>query len=119
MSDEEVAHIEDVWTAFLKKHTKKELFEEALKRHFDLTPVQNSKDLLEDEQLESREFWVPVEHEDVGKIFQYPGAPFKTSADIWSIKGRAPHLGEHNELIYGGMGYTKEELVNLRTEGVI
>jgi benzylsuccinate CoA-transferase BbsE subunit len=119
MTEDEINHIEEVWAAFFKKHTKKELFAEALKRRFDLTPVQNCKDLLEDDQLESRGFWVPVKHEDLGKEFKYPGAPFKTTADIWSIKSRAPHLGEHNELVYGELGYTADELVNLRTGGII
>ena len=104
--------------SFLKQ-TKKELFDEALKRHYDLTPVQNTKDLLSDDQLTSRDFWVQVEHEDLEKTFEYPGAPFKTTANIWNVRSRAPHIGEHNELVYEELGYTPEEIALLKEGGLI
>lgn len=119
MNDEQIAHIEEIWAAFFLKHTKKELFGEALKRHFDLTPVQNTKDLLADDQLASRDFWVQVEHEDLEKTFEYPGAPFKTSAGIWNVRSRAPHIGEHNEDVYEELGYSQNEIAMLKEGGLI
>ena len=49
----------------------------------------------------------------------YPGAPFSMQGDAWR-HSRAPLLGEHNVEIYcGRLGYTREELVQLRGSGVI
>jgi len=119
MPPEEIDHIEGIWAEFLLKHTKAELFAEALKRRFDLTPVQNCADLVADEQLRERDYWQRVEHEDLGESFLYPGAPFKSSQNVWSIKGRSPHIGEHNEEILGQLSYTKADIDKLKEEGII
>ncbi|MBQ4507212.1 MAG: CoA transferase [Firmicutes bacterium] len=119
MADEEIGHIEDVWAQFFKKHTKKELFEEALKRRYDLTPVQNCEDLINDEQLIARGFFEEVEHEDLGKRFIYPGNPFKTSSELYHITGRAPHIGENNEEILRSLGYGDKDIATLKEGGII
>lgn len=119
MDVSEIDHIEDVWGRFFKKHTKKELFDEALKRHFDLTPVQNCADLVHDEQLISRNFFANVEHEDIGKSFAYPGMPFKTTSNLYNVTKRAPHIGENNEEILGSLGYSKEDLEKFKEGGII
>jgi crotonobetainyl-CoA:carnitine CoA-transferase CaiB-like acyl-CoA transferase len=81
------------------------------------TPVLSPGELLEDEQLKAREFFVEADHPVMGKV-KYPGAPAKLSETSWQ-KGRAPLLGEHNVEIYGRLGYSEEGLVRLREEGVI
>jgi crotonobetainyl-CoA:carnitine CoA-transferase CaiB-like acyl-CoA transferase len=35
------------------------------------------------------------------------------------VRRPAPLLGEHNEEIYGELGYTKEDLIKLREWGII
>ena len=50
----------------------------------------------------------------------YPGAPFKMSRTPWAIRRPAPLLGEHNaEVFCGRLGYSPEELVMLRAEGLV
>ena len=61
---------------------------------------------------------VDVEHPVTGN-FKYPGAPFRAEEMPWQVKRAAPLLGQHNEEVYGALGYTKEDLVRLRETGVI
>ena len=80
--------------------------------------VATVEDLFTSGQLSSREFFQPLDHPAAGKGV-YPGAPFSMEGDAWRHT-RAPLLGEHNTEIYcGRLGYTREELVQLRGWGVI
>ena len=59
-----------------------------------------------------------VDHPAAGRV-KYPGAPFKMMETPWEIRRPAPLLGQHNEEVMGELGYTKEDLVRLREQGVI
>ena len=50
----------------------------------------------------ARGFPVEVEHDDLGRTYRYPGAPFLMPASPWRIARRAPHVGEHDAEILGG-----------------
>jgi formyl-CoA transferase len=51
--------------------------------------------------------------------FTMPGWPVKMSGSHVSVQA-APLLGAHNEAVYGSwLGYTREELADLKEEGVI
>lgn len=102
---------------WLKERNKWEITKEAQELRLAFTPVLSTGELFEDEQLKAREFFAKANHPAIGEV-TYPGAPAKLSETPWQA-GRAPLLGEHNEEIYGRFGYTKEELVKLREEGVI
>ncbi|MBQ9067017.1 MAG: CoA transferase, partial [Clostridia bacterium] len=91
-----VDKIEEIMGAFFLKRTKKELFTEALKRRFDLVAVHDAADIVADDQLEYRQFWSEIEHEDIGRTAKYPGTLFVSSEGRWAPTVRAPHLGEHN-----------------------
>ena len=102
---------------WLEERNKWEITKEAQELRLAFTPVLGPGELFEDEQLKAREFFAEADHPVMGKV-TYPGAPAKLSETPWQA-GRAPLLGEHNEEIYGRLGYTKEELVKLRKEGVL
>lgn len=75
-------------------------------------------ELLEDVQLQAREFFVKAEHPLMGDV-TYPGPPFRMGETPWKA-GRAPLLGEHNEEIYcQRLGYTGEDLAKLSEKGII
>jgi crotonobetainyl-CoA:carnitine CoA-transferase CaiB-like acyl-CoA transferase len=48
----------------------------------------------------------------------YPGASFRLSETPARV-GKAPLLGEDNEELYCGLGFSKEDLVILREQGII
>jgi crotonobetainyl-CoA:carnitine CoA-transferase CaiB-like acyl-CoA transferase len=112
--------IEESTKGFFMSHTKGELFEGALKRRVFLYPVNNVADIMASEQLASRDFWVEVEHPELGTTITYPGAFAKFSEHPASIRRRAPLIGEHNREIYEQeLGIPKEKLIILKQAGVI
>jgi CoA:oxalate CoA-transferase len=81
-------------------------------------PVNDVPSLLSDTQLNSRGFWVELDHPVVGKL-KYPRGPLYSDA-IGAPSKAAPLLGEDNERIYcKELGYTREDLAVLRASGVI
>ena len=120
MSVEKQQEWQDAFTNFFLRHTKRELFEEALKRGFILCPSNTVKDLFEFEQFESREFFINVEHPELNDVIKYPRAPYRLSETSCHIRRRAPFLGEHNREVYGEeLGYDNKRLRLLRETGVI
>ncbi len=105
---------------WLVEHSKKEPFEFLnTKPECAAGWVRNAADLLECPQLASQEFYNPVGHPLLGKIFGFPGAPCKMSETPMQI-GRAPTLGEDNNEIYGSrLGFSKNDLISLKQAGII
>jgi len=111
---------EEAWSKFFLKHTKEELFREATKRQFLLLPCNTCADVMEDEQLAARDYWMKVHHDELGAEITYPGAPYKLSLTPWRIQRRAPMIGEHNKEIYQEeLGLSTDKLILLRQAGII
>lgn len=105
---------------FFACHTMTELNESALKMGMNLYPVANVKDTVENPHLASRGFWQEVEHSELEKTFTYPGGFITSTEDSFGIRFRAPQIGEHNEDIYEKeMGFSKNEMGNLKNRGII
>lgn len=104
---------------WLMAHTREEIYRLCRERQIPFTPVRKVDELFEDEHLKEREYFVEVESPRAGRL-KYPGAPYKLSETPWSIRLPAPTLGEHNEEIYcHRLGYSREELAQLRQGGII
>jgi crotonobetainyl-CoA:carnitine CoA-transferase CaiB-like acyl-CoA transferase len=113
-------HINDLIKAFFMTHTKAELYEGSLPRRIILNPVNTVKDLRESPQLKARDYFVQVEHPELGDTLTYPGAPYKLSETPWRIWRRPPLIGEHNEEIYEKeLGLSKEEFILFKQAKVI
>lgn len=111
--------VDNLLAPWLMQHTKAELFAMCLKERVPLAPVNTIPELVDNAHLKARDYFVKVEREDTGSL-TYPGAPYKFSATPWRISRPAPRLGEHNEEIYcRRLGYSREELVQLRRAGII
>ncbi|MBI4766583.1 MAG: CoA transferase [Deltaproteobacteria bacterium] len=106
--------------AFLKSHTKEELYNGAQQRRLQLSMVSTIEDLLENPQLKALGYFVEVEHAELGDILTYPGAPYHLSETPWRIRRRAPLIGEDNEEVYGKeLGFSKTEILDLKQKGII
>ena len=104
---------------WLMSHTKEEIYSLCRERRIPFAPVKNIKEVVNDPHLEVREYFVEVEHPATGPL-KYPGAPYKLSQTPWKVDNPAPLLGEHNEEVYcQRLGYSREELSQLRRGGVI
>jgi crotonobetainyl-CoA:carnitine CoA-transferase CaiB-like acyl-CoA transferase len=105
---------------FFKQKTKAEIFEESIKRGIVLFPANTAKEILEDSQLKARDYWIEVEHPDLGITITYPGAFFKSSETSWKMKRIAPRIGEHNEDIYNNeLGLSKDQIIILKQNNII
>jgi len=104
-------------TPYFKEHTKMEIVEKAQELRMPTGPCQTTQELVNCPQLKARGYFGAIDHPVAGKL-TYPGMPFIMSETPhrW---GRAPLLGEHNEEVYGRLGYTRDDLVTLRERGVI
>ncbi len=113
---------------FFLNMTKMELFEGAARegKEFRVAPINTAADVLKFPQYLAREFFEKVEHPELGETLTYPGWPIKlwgpnfTPFITHKYQRRAPLIGEHNEEVYHKeLGIPKEELVLLKTNGVI
>ncbi len=103
---------------YLDSHTANEIVEFAQALRMPFAHVFDAAQLLENEHLKERESFQEIDHPEAGKL-KYTGDIFKADCMTTPV-GRAPLLGEHNEAILEGeFGYTKEDLVLLRGQGVI
>ncbi len=80
--------------------TRDELTREALARKIVLAPVSRVRDVLADEQLAWRDYFVSLADPRLGRL-RFPGAPYRLSAPVWSV-APAPALGEHTDALLGG-----------------
>ena len=107
-----------IWYPWIMERTKKEIVEACQKGHVLSCPVNTMEDLLDEDHLKARGFWVEIDHPVVGRM-TYPGRPALSPELPWAIRRPAPLLGEYNEEIYTRLGYAKGDLVKLREGGVI
>jgi crotonobetainyl-CoA:carnitine CoA-transferase CaiB-like acyl-CoA transferase len=103
---------------WLLKRTAKKIVEELRAVGVMATPHNTPGDLLSDPHFKERGYWAEIEHPVAGKL-TYSGAPFRMEEGGWQIRKPVPLLGQHNEQVYGELGYSKEDLVQLRQSGII
>ena len=82
------------------RHTKEELYEGAIARSILLAPINTMADIMQDRQLQAREYFVTVDHGSLGPV-TYPGPWARLSATPLANTPRAPHIGEHSAAVYG------------------
>jgi formyl-CoA transferase len=103
------------WTS---QHGKWEVLAKLNAHNVPCGPILSTRELIEDESLVTNEMIVTVDHPVRGS-FKTVGCPLKLSDSPVEVE-RSPLLGEHNDVIYGEvLGLTPDELVSLKTNGVI
>ncbi len=105
---------------FCRAHSRQELYDLALREGLWIMPVNRVSDLLADEQLRARGYWVDVPHPELGRSITYPGAPVVFGETPIAVRRRPPLLGEHNLEIYcGELGLSRQQVSMLRAVGAI
>lgn len=108
-----------IFYSWLIERSKREIFEEAGKARYPAGALFTVAELLSDPQYRERGYFVDIEHPIAGKL-TYPGALFKTSEGGDGTRSPAPLLGQHNVEVYGGrLGYSAQDQVVLRNQGII
>lgn len=103
---------------WMADRTRAEAFKALQKHRVMCAPIQTAEEILADEQLRERNFFVEVDHPATGRL-TYPGAPFVMAETPFAIRRPAPLLGQHNDEVYGELGITPAELLSLRAQGVV
>ncbi len=113
-------NIEELTLKLFRKFTMAEILEGALKHNAQVYPFATTADIANNPQLASRDFWVEVDHPELGTSITYPG-PFAQNTELPPrIFRRAPLIGEHNEEIYEKeLGISKEKILILKQAKVI
>lgn len=120
ISQEELDKYEVEFGNFFVKHTKKELQNEAIKRDIMLFPVNTPEEMLYDNQLAYRQYWVDIFNSTLGRNLTYPGLPSKLAPLSPKTQKSAPCLGENNVDVYvNEMGISQENLNTLQRSGII
>jgi len=111
------ADVDAVFLEWLATRTKQEAAEAMQGHNIGVTPVNSPEDVAKSPHWRERGFFVEIDYPVVGKL-TYPGAPIDATDAKWVIRRPAPLLGQHNGEVYGQLGYSKEDLVRLREQGV-
>jgi crotonobetainyl-CoA:carnitine CoA-transferase CaiB-like acyl-CoA transferase len=103
--------------AFMKK-SRDEWLTKLREKGFPCAPVYTIDEVFSDPQVIHRDMLIKMEHPVAGIIKQI-GTPFNFSESSTDLTRYPPVLSEHTEEILIGLGYTVNEIKNLRIKGVI
>jgi CoA:oxalate CoA-transferase len=83
------------------------------------SPVNNLKQICEDQNIQFRNMLVEIEQTGIGKM-KIAGSPFRLSETPGRVCHGAPALGEHTEeILVTVLKMSQSEILSLRNEGVI
>lgn len=83
-----------------------------------LSPIRELSEVLQCPHLQARKILPSFEHQEFGSICQ-PAAPFRFSDSQLATYQPAPGHGQHNQHVYTALGYTAEELAELKQQRII
>ena len=82
-------------------------------------PVMNIADQFSDPHLSERQFYVDIDHPEIGSEWIY-GVPWRFSETPGRVDNPAPMLGQHNNYILSELlGLTPEHLSQLESDSVV
>lgn len=98
-----------LFETFASTKSKQELYLEAQSRGIALSPVNDVDDLLENEQLAARSFFVTFKSPRLGVDVVGPGSPFRLSDSPLVSLGAAPFPGGDTEEILASLGRSRDD----------
>jgi len=114
---EVIAEFKEILIPWLMERNKRDIWQLAQANRIISAAVYTTEDVVTDPHFQARATFAEMEHMATG-TFKYPGAPFHAETP-WKLRHPAPLLGQHNDEVYGRLGYTRDDLVKLRERGII
>jgi formyl-CoA transferase len=112
-----------VFKVFMEEWLADKSVDEAVEAVLDVGipagPIFDLKQIAENEHIaKARKMFVTVVHPVIGEI-KLNGNPVKLSGTKAGIEMASPTLGQHNEEIFSGLGYSGNDIEMFKTMGVI
>ncbi len=105
-------------TELFATKTRKEWIAEASEYDICLSPIQSIQEVVNDSNLQSRKMFRTHTHSDYGSITTI-NQPLKFSSIELSEGWAPPLLGEDTNAILSELGYSLEQIEDLKTKGVL
>ena len=107
-------------TQLFSRHTKKQITEEGLKRGLNACVINNPADILENSQLQARDYWAEIDSAGTNDFQKYPKYFFVSNETENFVKSAAPVVGEYNNVLYKReLKLSDKEITDLEIAGVI
>ena len=107
-----------IWYTWLAERTKKELDALFTERKLQASPYATPREVMSDPHFTERGCFIEVDHPFMGRV-KTLGRPFIMEKTPWQFRMPAPLLGQHNEEVYGRLGYSQEDMVTLKQQGIL
>lgn len=104
-----------IFTPFSATKTLKYLYHEGQRRGVPIAPMSAPSDLVANDQLNSHNYFVPIDHPKISRDAKMPGAPYLLSATP-AVITRSPRAGEHTQNVLSEAGFTVSEIADLMAE---
>jgi benzylsuccinate CoA-transferase BbsF subunit len=116
-NEDELEAIINAWTS---QRAAAEVAETLQKAGVAAAVVADNKYLAdEDPHLRTRDYWVRLEHPEVG-VRQHAGVPWKMSRTPTEVRTPAPTIGQHtDEILTSLLGYSADDVTRLRAQGAL
>lgn len=98
----QLVQINQAIAAFFAEKTAREAYEEGQGRRLLIGIVSTPKDLTENTQLRTRDWYVEFPESPAGPPVEFPGPPYRLSATP-AVIARPPRLGEHTEAVLAAL----------------
>ncbi len=111
--------LEEMITAWTRERSAEEVTRLLQAARIAAFPSYNSRDLAEDAHLNAADFFIRLEHREIGAL-QHIGIPWHMSDTPCSVRRPAPCLGQHTDHVLSEvLHYSREKIDQLSAEGVL
>ena len=101
------------------ERTSKEAIIELEGSRIPVGEVLKASETLKEEHILKKGSFVKLNYPTMDKEYSVVGPAVELSENPGVIKSRSPQLGEHNEEILSGLGYSQDEITQLKSERII
>lgn len=103
---------------WIQQYNRDEVVETFTRNGVPVAPVLSISEFIRLPQVAHNQQIIDIPLAD-GRTVPIQGMPFKMSDTPGQVRMGAPDLGQHNNEILTSLGYSKEEIINLRESGAI
>ncbi len=101
------------------ERTSKEAIMELEGSRIPVGEVLKASETLKEEHILKKGSFIKLNYPTMDKEYSVVGPAVELSENPGVIKSRSPQLGEHNEEILSGLGYSQDEITQLKSERII